>query len=195
MAGWSPGLEDAGFRRGGAPPAGEALAARLLEMQSRSPEIVKVFTSSPVTGVWGENLVTGFTIGSGEDPFRECHWECRAETVVVAAGCMDRPLVFNHNDRPGVMQAGAALRLARTYAVRPGGVAVFSVGDDLGLEAAIDLAELGVEIRTVADAREGGTQDPALVAALEERGIRLLSGWPHPARSAAGGSVRANCVR
>ena len=156
---------------------GEALAARLLEVQSRSPEIVKIFTSSPVTGVWGENLVTGFTIGSEDDPFRECHWECRAETVVVAAGCMDRPLVFNHNDRPGVMQVGTAWRLARTYAVRPGRVAVFSVGDDLGLEAAIDLAELGVEIRAVADAREEGGQDASLVAGLGERGIEVLPGW------------------
>ena len=150
----------------------EALAAQL-----RATENVKVFTSSPVTGVWGENLVTGFTIGAGEDPFRECHWECRAEAVVVASGCMDRPLVFNHNDRPGVMQAGAAWRLARTYAVGPGEAAVFSVGDDLSLEAAVDLADLGVEVRGVADARAAGRQDPTLVAALERRGIPFLPGW------------------
>ncbi|MCY4574108.1 MAG: 2Fe-2S iron-sulfur cluster-binding protein, partial [Gemmatimonadetes bacterium] len=149
-----------------------ALAARV-----RATENVKVFTNSPVTGVWGENLVTGFTIGAEDDPFRECHWECRAKSVVVASGCMDRPLVFNHNDRPGVMQAGAAWRLARTYAVKPGDAAVFSVADDLSLEAAVDLADLGVEIRGVADAREDGGQDPALVAALEERGIPLLPGW------------------
>ena len=149
-----------------------ALAARV-----QATENVKVFTSSPVTGVWGENLVTGFTIGAEDDPFRECHWECRAKSVVVASGCMDRPLVFNHNDRPGVMQAGAAWRLARTYAVKPGDAAVFSVGDDLSLEAAVDLADLGVEIRGVADAREDGRQDPALVTALGERGIPLLPGW------------------
>ena len=150
----------------------EALAARL-----RATENVKVFTNSPMTGVWGENLVTGFTIGTEENPFRECHWECRAKTVVVAAGCMDRPLVFNHNDRPGVMQAGAAWRLARTYAVRPGDAAVFSVGDDLSLEAAVDLADLGVEVRGIADAREAGRQDPGLVEALEDRGIPVLAGW------------------
>ena len=149
-----------------------ALVARL-----RAAENVKVLTSSPVTGVWGENLVTGFTIGTGDDPFRECHWECRAKTVVVASGCMERPLVFNHNDRPGVMQVGAAWRLARTYAVRPGRVAVFSVGDDLSLEAAVDLADLGVEVRGVADAREAGRQDSTMVAALDERGIPVLSGW------------------
>ena len=150
----------------------EALAAGV-----RALENVKVFTRSPVTGVWGENLVTGFTVGSEHDPFRECHWECRAKAVVVASGCMDRPLVFNHNDRPGVMQAGAAWRLARTHAVRPGRMAVFSVGDDLSLEAAVDLADLGVQVRAVADAREAGRQDPALVGALEERGITLLPGW------------------
>lgn len=150
----------------------EALAARM-----RATGNVKVFTSSPVTGVWGENLVTGFTIGTDDDPFRECHWECRAKTVVVASGCMDRPLVFNHNDRPGVMQAGTAWRLARTYAVRPGWAAVFSVGDDRSLEAAVDLADLGVEVRGVADARKAGRQDPGLVAALEKRGIPVLPGW------------------
>ena len=165
---------------------GEALAARL-----QSAENVKVFTSSPVTGVWGENLVTGFTVGGEDDPFRECHWECRAKTVVVAAGCMDRPLVFNHNDRPGVMQAGAAWRLARTYGVRPGEAAVFSVGDDLSLEAAVDLADLGIAIQAVADARGEGRQDPALVAAIEERGIPFLPGWA--ASRAMGGRRLKGC--
>ncbi len=165
---------------------GEALAARL-----QSAENVKVFTSSPVTGVWGENLVTGFTVGGEDDPFRECHWECRAKTVVVAAGCMDRPLVFNHNDRPGVMQAGAAWRLARTYGVRPGEAAVFSVGDDLSLEAAVDLSDLGIAIQAVADARGEGRQDPALVAAIEERGIPFLPGWA--ASRAMGGRRLKGC--
>jgi len=90
---------------------------------------------------------------------------------------MDRPLVFNDNDRPGVMQAGAVWRLARTYAVRPGRTPVFSVGDDLSLEAAVDLADLGVEVRGVADAREAGRQDSELVAALKKRGIPVLPGW------------------
>ena len=160
----------------------ERLAARLPAGKTAlptnaAPGIVKVFTNSPVTGVWGENLVTGFTVGGEDDPFRECHWECRAKAVVVAQGCMERPLLFSHNDRPGVMQAGAAWRLARTHAVSPGNDAVFSVAEDLGLEAAVDLADLGVNVRAVADAREAGRQDPELVAALEERGVPFLSGW------------------
>lgn len=151
---------------------GRGLAADL-----RAAGVVRVFTNSPVTGVWGENLVTGFTVGGEDNPFRESHWECRAKAVVVAAGCMERPLVFSHNDRPGVMQAGTAWRLARTHAVTPGKVAVFSVGDDLSLEAAIDLADLSVAVRAVADSREPGRQDPALVSALEARGIPFHTGW------------------
>ena len=147
-----------------------------LATRVRATENVRVFTRSPVTGVWGENLVTGFTVGGDDDPFRECHWECRARTVVVAAGCMDRPLVFSHNDRPGVMQPGTAWRLARTYGVSPGKAAVFSVGDDLGLEAAVDLARLGVEVRAVADSRRRG-HDPALLEELFELGIPFVARW------------------
>ena len=164
--------------------------ARELAARVRATENIRVFTRSPVTGVWGENLVTGFTVGGDDDPFRECHWECRARTVVVAAGCMDRPLVFSHNDRPGVMQAGTAWRLARTYGVSPGKAAVFSVGDDLGLEAAVDLARLGVEVRAVADSRRRGI-DPALLEELSELGIPFRARWA--AARARGGKRVKGC--
>ncbi len=142
----------------------------------RTHENVRVFTGAPVTGIWGENLLTGFMDGGPGDGFAECHWECRARTVVVASGSMERPLVFNHNDRPGVIQAATAWRLARIYGVKPGAAAVFSVGDDLSVEAALDLADLGVEVRAVADAR-GEHHDAALAGRLEERGIPFLPGW------------------
>ena len=180
------GLRVCLFERG-ASGASEASGTSVASAASAPPPNVKVFTNSPVTGVWGENLVTGFTVGREGDPFRECHWECRAKTVIVAAGCLERPLVFNHNDRPGVMQAGTARRLARTYAVRPGNAAVFSVGDDLSLEAAADLADLGVRVVAVADAREPGRQEAARVAELERRGIAFLPGW---AASRAAGTRR-----
>ncbi len=167
--------------------------ARELAARLHATENVRVFTRSPVTGVWGENLVTGFTVGGDDDPFRECHWECRARTVVVAAGCMDRPLVCNHNDRPVVMQAGAAWRLARTYGVSPGKAAVFSVGDDLGLEAAVDLARLGVEVRVVADSRRRG-HDPALLEELYDLGIPFLIRWA-AARTVGGKHVNGCDLR
>lgn len=170
--------------RDGRPLAGEvsALAGELERIKS-----VRVFRHAPVTGIWGENLLTGFQCrspggragsrtDSGTAAFDETHWECRARAVVVATGSIERPLVFERNDRPGVMQVDTAIRLARTYGVRPGAAAAFSVGDDLGLEAALDLASLGVEVRVVADARREG-HDEALVAALVEAGIDFRPGW------------------
>jgi len=150
--------------------------ARELAEQVEGHPRVRVFTSAPVTGVWGELLVTGFQVGGEDDGYDERHWECRARALVVATGAFERPLVFQDNDRPGVMQADTAWRLARTWGVRPGARAVFSTADDLALEAALDLADLGVRVAAIADARTEG-HDPALVDALADRGIETLAGW------------------
>ena len=95
---------------------------------------------------------------------------------MVATGCIERPLLFENNERPGVMQVGCAHRLVRTWGLLPGKTAVFSIGQDMGLEAAIDLFDLGLEIACVADVREDG-QDPVLVEELGQRGIPFLRGW------------------
>ncbi|MDO9109132.1 MAG: glycine cleavage T protein (aminomethyl transferase), partial [Desulfatirhabdiaceae bacterium] len=121
-------------------------------------------------------LLTAFQVGSGEDSFDERYIEIRATSVVVATGCTERPLLFDNNERPGVMQIGCAHRLARTYGLMPGREAVFSVGHDLGLEAAIDLFDMGLQVACVADIREDG-QDPELLAGLADRRIPYLCGW------------------
>ena len=167
--------------RGGRPLAGEI---SILADQLESMDAVRVFAHAPVTGIWGENLLTGFEVGGTgrgtgggtAGPSAEAHWECRARAIVVATGSIERPLVFEHNDRPGVMQVDTAIRLARTYGARPGAAAAFSVGDDLGLEAAVDLAALGVDVRVVADARREG-HDPELVDALSAAWIDFRPGW------------------
>ena len=74
------------------------------------------------------------------------------------------------------MQVNAAWRLARTYAVTPGKRIVFSIGDDLGLEAALDLAELGLDVAAVADARDDH-QNAGLLTRLQSAGIEYLPGW------------------
>ena len=74
------------------------------------------------------------------------------------------------------MQVGCAHRLARAYGLLPGETAVFSVGHDLGIEAAIDLFDLGLKISCVADIRED-KQAPKLLAELEKRKISFLKGW------------------
>jgi len=164
---------------------GESLHQRGRELARRVSEAagVRVFSQAFVNNLCGDNLVTAFQVGGPDDAFSERYIEVRARSVVVASGCLERPLVFENNERPGVMQAGCAHRLARTYGLLPGQTAVCSVGDDLGLEAALDLAEAGLNLAAVADCRPEG-QDPGLVEALLGRSVPFMSGW---AASAAHG--------
>ena len=131
---------------------------------------IRFFSSTFMVGFYSNNLITAFQTGGETDSFAERYIEIKARSVVVATGCMERPLIFDHNDRPGVMQVGCAHRLAHTYGVMPGKQAVFSVGDNAGLEAAIDLLDLGMGIRAVADNRFDG-QDEELLEALISRNI------------------------
>ena len=150
-------------------------ARELVKAVEETPNI-RVFSHTAVVGEYNNNLVTAFQVGREADHFDERYIEIRAQSVVVATGCIERPLLFENNERPGVMQINTAHRLARTYGLLPGENAVFSVGHDLGLEAALDLSNLGLKIAAVADIREDG-QDPELVAALEARKISFMRGW------------------
>jgi sarcosine oxidase subunit alpha len=150
---------------------GRELASRL-KKEAR----VRVFSHTPLIGFYNNNHLTAFQVGGGTDPFDERYMEIRARSVVVATGCLERPLLFENNDRPGVMQIACAHRLARTWGLLPGSCAVFSIGHDLGLEAAMDLNDLGQDISCVADCRVTG-QDPQLIEALAERKIPVLRGW------------------
>ncbi len=150
--------------------------ARELAETIKTSSTIRLFTNTAVVGGYNDNLVTAFQRGGETDSFDERYIEIRARSLVVATGCIERPLLFENNERPGVMQAGCAHRLARTWGLMPGSRAVFSVGDDLGLEAALDLADLGLDIACVADVRQDG-QNETLTAALDYKKIPFYRGW------------------
>jgi len=113
--------------------------------------------------------------------------QVRAREHVYATGTIEQPPVFAGNDLPGVMLSGAARRLVSMYAVQPGRRAVVATACDRGLEAALALAQAGVEVLAVADLRTAGSRLAAhpdapaggsvLAARLRERGVEVLSGW------------------
>ena len=150
--------------------------ARELSLQIEQAENIRLFCNTAVIGCYGNTLITAFQKGRKSDAFDERYIEIKPASVVVATGCIERPLIFDHNDRPGIMQVSCAHRLARTYGLLPGTCAVFSIGDDLGLEAAIDLSDLGLHVLAVADARLDG-QDESLLQEIEKRNIPFRRGW------------------
>jgi sarcosine oxidase subunit alpha len=150
--------------------------ARTLAQAVAEMDNIRVFQHTSMIGIYSNNLVTAFQRGSQSKHFHERYVQIRAESVVAATGCIERPLLFENNERVGVMQVGCVHRLARTYGILAGETAVFSVGHDLGLEAAADLSDLGLGVLGVADSRQEG-QDPKLVSELERRNIPFLKGW------------------
>ncbi|MCF4167625.1 sarcosine oxidase subunit alpha family protein [Zavarzinia compransoris] len=105
---------------------------------------------------------------------RQRLWRIQARQSVLAAGAIERPLVFGGNDRPGVMSAAAVRAYLNRFAVAPGRrAAVFTTGDD-GWKTVADLIEAGVEIAAVIDARTGIAHDHEALAAAHD--IRLFAG-------------------
>ena len=110
-------------------------------------------------------------------------WQVRARQVVLATGAIERPLMFADNDRPGVMLAGAARAYANQFAVRPGARAVVFTNHDDAYRTALDLAEIGIQVAAIVDARPvaGGP----LAVKARAKGIEILAG--HAALAARAG--------
>ena len=110
---------------------------------------------------------------------RERLWQVRAKQVVIAAGAIERPLVFPGNDRPGVMLADAARTFAVRYNAAPGQRAVIATTSDTAYRAALDLRACGVDVALIADARlraEGPLPAAARAAGIRvETGMRVLA--------------------
>lgn len=102
---------------------------------------------------------------------RERLWQVRAREVVIAAGAIERPIVFPGNDRPGIMLADAARTYLNRYAARPGTNAVVLATHDSGYRAALDLQAGGVHVHVIVDPRPA--TDNYWVERARAAGIRV----------------------
>ena len=102
---------------------------------------------------------------------RQRLWKLRARDVVLATGAHERPLVFAGNDLPGVILASAAGLLLERQAIAPGRRIVLAANNDRAWDAALALAEAGVTIAAILDAR--ADVDPAKLKAAQGLGIAV----------------------
>src|SRR5207244_4963060 len=104
---------------------------------------------------------------------RQRLWKIVAKRAVLAAGAIERPIVFGGNDRPGIMLASAIRSYINRFAVVPGGrIAIFTNTDD-GWQTALDLAKVGVEVPAVV---ESGHAVSLQLAAQTSGAFNFLSG-------------------
>ena len=117
---------------------------------------------------------------------RQRLWRIATKQVVLAAGAIERPLVFGDNDLPGVMLAGAVRAYVNRYAACPGRRAVIFTDNDESWTTAADLAAAGAEVAAVVDSR-----DAATVSALSRRFPNIEAVAGDVTRARGGRSVEA----
>ncbi|WP_050526412.1 sarcosine oxidase subunit alpha family protein [Pseudorhodobacter aquimaris] len=101
-------------------------------------------------------------------------WRIRAGHIITATGAIERPLSFAGNDIPGVMLAGALRDYLVNYGVSLGDRTVIVTNNDDAYLTAIALAEAGLAVPAILDARTEVTGDlPERARALD---IRIEAG-------------------
>jgi sarcosine oxidase subunit alpha len=130
-----------------------AVAAELRAMPN-----VRVMTRTTVFGAYDggfcavERNADHLPEPEGRNP-RQTYWRIAARRSIVAAGAIERPLVFPGNDRPGVMLAGAVRTYLNRFAAVPGRRAVVVTSGEDGWRTVSDLQSAGIEVAAVVDRR------------------------------------------
>jgi sarcosine oxidase subunit alpha len=119
--------------------------------------------------------ITDHLASAPEGTPRERMWKVRAKQVVLAQGAIEKPLVFDGNDRPGVMLASAARTYLNRYGVKVGASPVVVTTHDSAWLAAFDLARAGVKVVAIIDIRP--IVPAHLTASASALGIEVLTSW------------------
>ena len=110
---------------------------------------LEVMVNTSVFGLYEDNLVAA-----------QCDanlFKIRAESVVLAPGATDRHLVFENNDRPGILTARGVENLIMCHAVLPGKDTVVVTTHDGGFHTALLLKGAGANVVAIIDGREPGS--------------------------------------
>ncbi|WP_373083726.1 sarcosine oxidase subunit alpha family protein [Sneathiella sp.] len=139
---------------------------------------VRVLRATTVVGLYDHNMVTLAerlpALNTAEAQPRQRLWKLRPREIVLAIGSIERPVLFENNDRPGVMLASAIEAYADRFNVLAGRRAVVATSHDGGSLTALRLKKHGIDIAAVVDSRNAISADVA--AALKAQDIRCVTG-------------------
>ncbi|MEM4532516.1 MAG: FAD-dependent oxidoreductase [Desulfurococcaceae archaeon] len=122
---------------------------RIAEKLSReilSRKNISVYTRALAYGFF-DNKYVGVAV-LGDNPKNLI---IKPRAIVLATGAAEKLLVFENNDLPGVMGAGAAQTLMNEYGVKPGERAVIIGSGNVGLIVSYQLLQAGVKVLCVAE--------------------------------------------
>ncbi len=153
----------------------KATAAKLASMKN-----VRVLTRTTAFGYYAQNFVglveqvNDHLAIPEREQVRERMWQVRAKRVVIATGAIERHMVFDNNDLPGIMLASAARYYLNHYGVAVGNKVGVYTAHDSAYEAAFDLKRAGVDVPVIVDMRDA--PGAAVLAEAHNLGIEVLTG-------------------
>jgi methylglutamate dehydrogenase subunit C len=159
-------------------PAAQWLTSVTAELRGMSN--VRIMPRTTIYGVYDggtyaavESVNDHVAVPPAHEP-RQRHWRIVAKRSILAAGAIERPLVFGNNDRPGIMLASAARTYVNRFAAAPGDrIAIFTASDD-GWRTAYDAVAAGVYVVAVIDSRR--QIDAALAAPIAKTETQIFVG-------------------
>ena len=122
-----------------------------------------------------ENLTDHLEKKDKKNKIRQRLLKIRAKKVILATGALERPLVFNNNDRPGIMLSSAVKKYIDFYGVACGKKNIFFTNNDSAYESALSLHNKGIKVDAIIDIRENS--DAKIIKKINEAGIKIY--WSH----------------
>jgi len=129
-----------------------------------------------------QNLTDHLPEKEKKGKIRQRLWKVRSKKVILATGSIERPLIFNGNDRPGIMLSSAVKKYLNFYSVKCGNKIVIFTNNDSAYETAIDLHNKGTKVQAIVDTRENSSGD--LPKKTNELGIKNY--WKYTIISTSG---------
>jgi len=118
-----------------------------------------------------ENLTDHLSKNEAQNKVRQRLLKIRAKKVIVATGSLERPMVFNNNDRPGIMLSSAVKKYADYYGVATGQKNIFFTNNDTAYESAISLNNKDIKVEAIIDIRENPNSE--FTKEAENLGIKI----------------------
>ena len=122
-----------------------------------------------------ENLTDHLPIEKKQNTIRQRLLKIRAKKVITATGSIERPLIFDNNDRPGIMLSSAIKKYADFYGVACGKENVLFTNNDTAYETAISLNNKGIKINAIIDIRDQNKSD--LTNEINKAGIKIYNSY------------------
>jgi len=137
---------------------------------------IRILTSTTVAAIYPDGLAVCVESCGSEEGFVERSHLVRPRAMVIATGTGSMPMMFAHNDRPGVMLPEAAQRLIELWGIEPGKRVLLAGGDDYMARVALQLIDKGVKVAGLVDFRADGLDD-GLKSKLSGHGVRVWNGY------------------